>query len=1078
MAERSMTDADREWLMDAVRRAETLGERRARRPSAEPHPDDTARLRLAAWRRREPFTSDELWTSRLRSAQLTEAELLAMASPPRTGDPPLAVPIPPWAELVVRSGFLAENPAPLPPWLRIDDAGQGQAPENFLSVAAIPLLETGRDALLAYVRARSREEGGSRFDSAAVVDQLFEPLTGLTHRMLARTMALSLARARPEIPEDRGWEAFLASLATQATRRSLLSEYPILFRQIATAVLQWIDAGRLLIDRILSDWNAIAAAFGGELPLGSLVAVETGLGDRHCRGLTVACLRFSSGVRVVYKPRSLAVEAHFQDLLAWINRRGVSLPLRTLAVLERGSYGWMEFAPRIPCTEPAALHHFYRRHGFLLGVLHLLRAQDFHAENIIAAGDQPLLIDLESVLMPEMPLDDPRISGAEKFAERAARGSVLATGLLPQPSWLTVEGEAIDVSGLGQSPDVSSPVPVPRLIDIGQPTMRIALEYKSVGGVQHRPVEADQALDLRLYRDDILAGFAESYRLLLAHREELKDPSGPIAAFSGDRVRVIVRPTMLYGAVLGTAFHPDVLRDGLEREQHFDSLWREVPRIPTLSHVIESERYDLWNSDIPYFTARTNSTCLMDSREQQIPGFPMESALDGVWSQLDRLSEDGLAQQTWFLHGALGTVMAQQHRIVQRPRHSPEERDRGEPVDLLAAADRVGHRLRQLAFRVGDTAQWLGVNATQDREWSLGRLRPDLFSGLLGVSFFLAHLGALTGDERHTELARSAQNTALSQIEYDALRTDLGMSGYGGVIFALCHLARLWDRDDLLTTAERLAERVIGRIADDDEYDIITGASGAIAGLRSLYALRPSDRVRHAIARAAEHLVWHTTETPHGVGWLGKGMHRQARVPISGFSHGVGGIAWTLFEAAAILDEPRFRRTALEALRYEQHTFDPDRHAWRELRELEPYAVLENAPPLVAWCYGGCGIGLSRVLMHRHHTDARSMHEIDAAIDLVRDHGFGSSQCQCHGDYGNIELLLNAAAVLDRPDLHAEGIAWAHASARINQGAWVCGTLSEIEVPGMMTGLAGIGLGMLRAHAPSRVPSVLTFQTP
>jgi lantibiotic modifying enzyme len=36
----------------------------------------------------------------------------------------------------------------------------------------------------------------------------------------------------------------------------------------------------------------------------------------------------------------------------------------------------------------------------------------------------------------------------------------------------------------------------------------------------------------------------------------------------------------------------------------------------------------------------------------------------------------------------------------------------------------------------------------------------------------------------------------------------------------------------------------------------------------------------------------------------------------------------------------------------------------------------------------------------------------------------------------------------------------------------------EVESPGLMTGLAGIGYGLLRLAKPARVPSILTLEGP
>jgi lantibiotic modifying enzyme len=48
----------------------------------------------------------------------------------------------------------------------------------------------------------------------------------------------------------------------------------------------------------------------------------------------------------------------------------------------------------------------------------------------------------------------------------------------------------------------------------------------------------------------------------------------------------------------------------------------------------------------------------------------------------------------------------------------------------------------------------------------------------------------------------------------------------------------------------------------------------------------------------------------------------------------------------------------------------------------------------------------------------------------------------------------------------------------IERDAWLCGNPVEIESPGLMTGLAGIGYGLLRIAAPDRVPSVLALDLP
>lgn len=48
----------------------------------------------------------------------------------------------------------------------------------------------------------------------------------------------------------------------------------------------------------------------------------------------------------------------------------------------------------------------------------------------------------------------------------------------------------------------------------------------------------------------------------------------------------------------------------------------------------------------------------------------------------------------------------------------------------------------------------------------------------------------------------------------------------------------------------------------------------------------------------------------------------------------------------------------------------------------------------------------------------------------------------------------------------------------VRRKAWICGTPLWVESPGLMTGLAGIGCGLLRLAEPARVPSVLLLAPP
>ena len=78
-----------------------------------------------------------------------------------------------------------------------------------------------------------------------------------------------------------------------------------------------------------------------------------------------------------------------------------------------------------------------------------------------------------------------------------------------------------------------------------------------------------------------------------------------------------------------------------------------------------------------------------------------------------------------------------------------------------------------------------------------------------------------------------------------------------------------------------------------------------------------------------------------------------------------------------------------------------------------------------------------------------------------------------------MELLLQAAKRFDALNwddaVHEKT---ASILRRIDRHGWRCGVPLHLETPGLMTGLAGIGYGLLRLADPMRTPSVLLMEPP
>jgi type 2 lantibiotic biosynthesis protein LanM len=1050
-------------------------------PGAKPHLNgstDLARRRLQRWQAQTPFPTDTYFAQRLTLDGLSEQDLLGLLGEPIADVRQRFAAPPDWLTNLAMAFArpTASEPIPCPESLRAQETA------GFLNTIE-PLLRLGRDRVREGARALSRTADDIPFDPDTVLEILYAPLPACLLSALASTMALEINVARLQgvlagtTPAER-FRSFVERLRQREHTLALLQEYPVLARYLLVQIEQWAATSLEFLQHLSADRQALRTTFSPEKALGHLSQIEAGAGDSHRGGRAVLIARFTSGLKVVYKPKALAVDVHFQELLTWLNERGNHPPFRTLKILDRGPYGWVEFVSAGSCASVDEVRRFYRRQGGYLALLYALEATDFHFENLIAAGEHPVLIDLEALFHPRPRHREP--IQAAWYAGEVMAASVLHVGLLPQRIWSDEESDGIDLSGLGAVGGQLSPRPAPYWDGIGTDGMQRAFKRMPLPDGRHRPAVQDQEVRMEDYAADIETGFGLIYRLLQEHRDELLAQGGPLARFAGDEVRVILRATHSYGLLLRESVHPDLLRDALDRDRFFDWLWAEVKTRPEMVKVVAAERQALLRGDIPMFTTRTDSRDIWSDANERIAEFSEEAGMELVRRRLRQLSDADLARQLWFIRASLATV-AKDTRRQPNLSPPPAPRLKADRDRLLAAACAVGDRLEALALRSdnGKEAAWIGLTYLNQRQWSLLPLGPDLYDGLPGIALFLGYLAGVTGEERYTRLAQAAMTTLRRQVEpsQGAVTAIGGFTGWGGLIYAYTHLAAVWEQPALLAEAEAMVERLPALIEQDEHLDVIGGAAGCIGSLLSLYRCAPSERTLSAANQCADRLLARCQAMEQGIGWL---TPVETARPLTGFSHGAAGMAWALLELAAATGISRFQTAARAAIAYERGLFSEEAGNWPDLRSnMSPAAENGRARYATFWCHGAAGIGLARLQGLRHLDDEATRAEIAAALRTTVAEGFGDNHSLCHGDLGNLEFLHGAGETLGDPRWRAEA---EHRTAlileSIERQGWRCGTPTGVESPGLMTGLAGIGYGLLRRADAARVPSVLVLAGP
>ena len=257
-----------------------------------------------------------------------------------------------------------------------------------------PLLADRVEALRGGIQALVRRRSILPFDPNTIVEILFGPLANQLLRVMSRTVALEVnvkrleGTLRKDTPEERFLE-FTEGLRQPDRAMELWQEYPVLARQAANYIHQWSTASLELLERLFVDWDTLRQAFSPTGSPGVLVRLTGESGDRHRDGRTVRVLEFSSGLRIVYKPKCMALAAHFQDFLQWINERSSRLTFRTVKVLDCGSHGWMEFVDFFPCRSAQEVERFFERQGGYLAVLYALDAARFPSGESRGRGRTP-----------------------------------------------------------------------------------------------------------------------------------------------------------------------------------------------------------------------------------------------------------------------------------------------------------------------------------------------------------------------------------------------------------------------------------------------------------------------------------------------------------------------------------------------------------------------------------------------------------------------------------------------------------------------------------------------------------------
>ncbi len=912
---------------------------------------------------------------------------------------------------------------------------------------------------------------------------------------------LSLLIGETQENSTDGYNAFVDKLL-QDGLLTFFQKYPVLGRLMATAIDLWVEVTAELLQRIQADLSEIQQIFSQQSTINKVTEIKTSLSDPHNRGRSVTILTFDSGLKLVYKPKNIGLEVAYNQFLEWCNQQINNSPplfFKIIKIINRETYGWVEYVEHLPCEDEAAAERFYQRAGKLLCLLYFLRTTDCHRENLIASGEHLVLIDMETLMHHEAnsfgnPLGE---TTTQTVLTQQLYNSVLRTGILP--SWeINRDNEvAYDISGLGSVEAQQTPRRSWRWKSINTDDMRLSYDNFTVPLEKNSPILNGVPLSPNDYLDSIVAGFKQMYHFLLEQRQTLLAEDSPLAAFSAQRVRFVFRPTKIYFLVLNKSFAPEFLKNGVDWSIELEAMSRAFltpPHKPYNWSVCGSELSAMQQLDIPYFAASSDSDVLSYGVMSPIEHFFKKPSYSQVITQLASLDETDLARQVALIQGAFYARVARQPgSITESDTESTtlEEADFSQVCaltveQLLGQASQIAQDIQARAIKETDgSVNWIGLSYIPKVErFQLMPLGDNFYDGSCGIALFLAALDYVKGNSEFRHLALGAIHS-LRQFLQKAKPEDLqefaqvgigGAAGLGSIIYCLVKMSQFLQETELLADAQKFANLITPElIASDKDLDIVKGAAGAILGLLALYNETKDGAVLDKAVICGQHLVEHQMSSEDGIG----AWKTFAQKPLTGFSHGAAGIAYSLLRLYKVTQQDAFLKVASEGIAYERSVFEPSVANW-------PNFIVsgdsENVTPgfMVSWCHGAPGIGLGRLGGLSILDTDEIRQDIEAALLTTKNYNWQGVAHLCCGQFGRIEMLLVAAQKLQRKELRDIAqlrAAWVIANAS-KTGAFklFLNLPSEVFIPCFFQGNAGIGYELLRLAKPEVLPSVLLWE--
>lgn len=789
--------------------------------------------------------------------------------------------------------------------------------------------------------------------------------------------------------------------------------YPVLSRCIRERIECQVRYDIQVLKWFREDSDKIGELFfDGEIP-GRITGIESGLSDLHSGGKEVLKICLENGEKLLLKPRSMENEQFFTRLLGWISERTGSSQYH-YTILSRYDHSWCEIVEYQSCESEQDIHQYYRRLGEQLFLAYLLGTSDIHAENLIACGPYPVIVDLEALARPGK---ETRAESAEAAIYSWIRESVLGSGMLPFYVW-NKEGEGIDGSAIHSQKGQKLPFQIPAVAEEETSNMYITYREGFTSAGRNLAWMKGKEETIAAYVDDLLAGFSEAYQ---AVEKEKGSFQSVLEEGKGLQSRVVLMHTQRYAMLLNSSYHPSLLMDGADREIFLCSIgqgrWNREERIA------REEIRALLRGDIPCFSNGMDEKSLYAGEEKCEEAFFQRTAYSRILERLGQLDQTDRNKQCDLIRTSMELIPENKENFVNQIYEVRADNGFGRTMDK----ESLNRIIAALTDRLCTYAIWnqkksevswpvLHFASSGNYAWQIRPMGVYFYDGLSGMLL----LTTVMQDKQKSERIERIQKALKRQLfQY----TDEGLedlrnlqsgntgayTGEGSIVYTYLKLYQLTKESIYLQYARKHAEIVSKIVPKDTCADLLGGKAGAAWIFLQMFEQTGEERYVKEAEKAVYSMLPQAVKMACGIGW----KPESGEIPIGGTAHGNAGILMPVLALWEFTKKQEYEVLAEKIWEYEESLYREERGNW-----IDRGKDKEEGEDTVAWCHGAAGILLARLWCYQRVTDRtwkeRLKNDIERAYRKTETYWKRDSWSLCHGTGGNLWIMDIADRMLGK----------------------------------------------------------------